>query len=164
MNFDFLFLPLKEKSCISYIDFWLLVSSRTLNLPSPASCPRRRRESSSSASTRPTGWFRALPFKPEKKKLTQRQTAADPYPHQTQGNVGISSTVTKHEARRTKQIPRCCFPRWPSHLLPAHHQLMYCQYSLACSHISVYNAAPEDVVVLCRVQRSGNASVNEAVC
>lgn len=85
MTFDFLFLPLKEKRCIFYIDFWLLVSFRTSNLPSRASCLRRRRESSSTASVRPMGWFRALPFKQEKKKLTQGQTAPNPNPTRRDG-------------------------------------------------------------------------------
>lgn len=163
MKFVFLFLPLKEKRCIFYIDFWLLVSSRTSNLPSPASYLRRRRVSSSSASIKPMGWFRALPFKPEKINWPRDKRLWTPTPPDTRECryfLNCNQTRGQENEANTKML----LLQWPSHLLPAHHQLMYCQYSLACSHISVYNAAPEDVMVLCRVQRSGNASVNEAVC
>lgn len=74
-----------------------LVSCRTSSLQSRASCLRRRRRSSSKDCTRPTGWYRAPPSKPDedvwggnwprgKKKKTQ-PTKRSESPHPTQQNV-----------------------------------------------------------------------------
>lgn len=103
----------------------MCISSRTSNLPSPASFLKMRSKSSFVRCSRPMGWSCALPFKTRQKKQTQRQTAL------SKQHYGMP--VFPPKKQRNKITSRCgavmttliwdrCSPsggRQPSHLLPS---------------------------------------------
>lgn len=80
-----------------FIIFFLGLTSRTSNLPSPASFRRMKSRSSFRGCTRPMTWSCALPFKTSAKKRTQRQTALREHP---------SGHKNKQTKRKANDKPR----------------------------------------------------------